>query len=363
MKYDGMVEKKSREYDYSGIDGYDSVRYRRGDDRKAEEILAPLTSRLSGYDDLRLQLEEKGGSLHMLERMTAILNEPMHIKSYWGDSKATLSDQKSLREALRDVSYDIHLDIRRLDHGLPVYYLFRQDSDYWSEYSLIVEDLYLSPGFPMTDERFVKYMHMGHEEYALRLSQFRQAAGAISGGGESGDSYKIDKILYKLGRHVFQAAWHDDQRPGFLTARHFGLDHFKQAIELLYLCLSGELCELRGAVDDAMIRFFQTGYPHPAIEQFLGKLVQLDGSEINDIPQHTLSLYGKLSQAFSQFLKTEVVWGSRSLSIPLYKLIFANLNRLHWVAEKLQSNQDLAEAKKRLEKTAEGIVGGILKME
>ena len=253
MNHMTTEEKINWDSDYSVIDGYHQRRYPPRDDRRVEEILSPLILRLGCYDDLRQQLEQKGGSLTTLENMTLLLNEPIHIKSYWGESKAALSDQKGLRELIREVSYDVRLDIRRLDHGLPVYYLFRQDTDYWSEYSLIVQDLYLSPGFPMIDERFVKFMYVGHEEYALRLAQFREPLRKMVTAAESGDAYTLDKILYKLGRHVFQAAWHDDQRPGFLTAQHFNLLHFKQAIELLYLCLSGELCELRGAVDDPML--------------------------------------------------------------------------------------------------------------
>ena len=45
------------------------------------------------------------------------------------------------------------MDVRQLDSRMPVYFLCRLRKDYWSEYSLIVEDLYRSPGYPLTDER------------------------------------------------------------------------------------------------------------------------------------------------------------------------------------------------------------------
>jgi hypothetical protein len=316
---------------------------------------------LKDYEKMRVQLETQGGGVQLLEQLTLLLNKPIKIQTRWGESTACLANQKALREMIRDVGrYEVHLDIRKLDYGLPVYYLFRKNEDHWYDYSLIVEDLYQSPGFPLIDERFVKMMRMGHEEYALRLSQFRPALIEAYAKTAKNDERWCDHILYQAGRYVFQAAWHDDQRPGFLTANAFDLIKFRQALELLYLCLSGELCELRSAVDDELLLFFDKVYQQLTIRQFMQKLIKLEGSEINDIPQTTLSLYGKLSQAFNRFLGTEVPWGIHNRTSPLFKLVFANINRLSMVSEKVKEKKSVSDAATQLERTAGDIIDCIL---
>ena len=163
--------------------------------------------------------------------------------------------------------FDLHMNIRMLDTGMPVYYICRVERDYWMEYSLIVEDLYRSPSYTWQDDRFAKLMYMGHEIYFLRLSLFRKSLTELLSDQENGiaDKREVDEYIYRLGRYIFQAAWHEDQRPGMLTAEHFGLAKFYHAIELLYLCLSGELCQLRSTIDDRLLSFFEKAYPQPAI--------------------------------------------------------------------------------------------------
>ena len=361
-----QITKKStlewkRERDEWAEDGYGTSYERHRDEKPLAEVIAPLIEQLQSYDAMRLQLENKGGHIHLLEQLTTILTKPIVVLTRWGEESACLADQKSLRELIRSTGrFQLHLDVRKLDHGLPVYYLFRKEEDYWFDYSLIVEDLYQSPGFPLMDERFVKLMRMGHEEYALRLSQFRPQLSHVYSAREKIDEKWYDRLLYQVGRYVFQAAWHDDQRPGFLTARSFALRQFRQALELLYLCLSGELCELRSAVDDDLLLFFDKVYPQPAILHFVKKLIKMEGSEINDIPQATLSLYAKLSLAFNRFLSTKVTWGIHPCTSPLFKLVFANLNRLDMVADRVGKEGAVTEAAKQLEQTAGDIIGCIL---
>jgi hypothetical protein len=170
----------------------------------------------------------------------------------------------------------------------------------------------------------------------------------------------VDDALYHVGRHVFQAAWHDDQRPGTLTARHFDLPCFQQAIELLYLCLSGELCELRNALDEKLIGFFESIYPQPSIYAFLGLLNELDGTTINELPRKALKQYLRLSTAFSHFLNTEVPWGRKHVKTALYKLIFANFDRLEMVATQLKDDISRHEAAFRLEEESQQIIEDLL---
>lgn len=394
---------------------------------EARAALEPLTSLMARYDRLRRQLEQEGGRVDDFAALAELLGRKIRLKGAYGDGEAALMELHVMRPLLaKVVGYDVHLQVRQRETTrLPVYYLCRTRHDYWSEHSLIVEDLHLSPGYPMTDERFVRLMEYGHEYYFLRLSPFRNrvaelvaqhdeqenapggrgegekdaranpvaqadgvshgkrglkakgkttglqgAYGAAATAGSGGYSYyqnygyypicAEDELLHRLGRHVFQSAWHEDQRLGILAASHLGLDHFRQAIELLYLTLSGDLCQLRSVIDDPMRDFFRTIYPQPAILGLLDRLPQLDGGTINELPQKSLRLYAKLSRVFGDFLRVEAVWGHRGIRLPIYKLLFANIQRFDVVAQSLRINHDVLRACERLEGEAQGIIETVL---
>jgi hypothetical protein len=319
--------------------------------------LAPLLRRLRTYDVLRRELQQNGGRIGDVKLLTRMLSIPVEIKSPHAERTVSLTARKELRHALSAIGHGrLHLQVRRLDCGMPAYYLCRTRRDYWREYSLVVEDLYCSPGFPLGDGRFVQLMDFGHEKYHLRLSPFRDAACEIVGGRSQVTRRELDEFLYDVGRHVFQAAWHDDQRIGILAARHFDLPTFSRAIELLYLCLSGELCEIRGTVDEDMLLLFEDVYPQPSLHRFLEHLADMDGQTLNEIPRRALRLYTALAGDLSRFLQTEV----RRTTLPLYKLLFSNMTRLEAIASELEDNKEVQTAAKTLEQSAQRTVTRII---
>ncbi len=322
------------------------------DRRKA---LAPVMDQLRRLDVQRLKLEREGGTVKDLTVLTRILSEPLRVEGHYGPVTCSLRDPRALRTALLEVDYDLHHDVRQLPDLLPAYYVCRTRRDYWGEYSLVVEDFHLSPGYPLLDERFVRLMDVGHEVYFLRLAHLRDAVRALLRDTHPGEE-AVDGMLYDLGRHVFQAAWHEDQRLGILVAGHFHLPAFRQAIELLYLCLSGELCELRHAITPEMLRFFAEAYEQPAIRRFLERLRDLDGAMITDLPRQGRVLYKRLGQAFSRCLSAEVLWGFGRRMIPLWKVVYGNLTRLEQVSRQLRADPRVASACDRLEQEAAAVI-------
>ncbi|MEW6366940.1 MAG: hypothetical protein AB1714_20115 [Acidobacteriota bacterium] len=324
------------------------------------EALRPLLCRLRLYDALRRKLEVQGGRLGDIARLTAHLTEETQIKVRWGTYNVSLANPLALRAMLSEVGYyEVHFQVRSLDTQMPVYYICRTLHDYWFEYSLIVEDLYLSPGYPMHDERFVKLMRHGHETFHLRLSQLRDRVALLTRSDKEGLADRVDQILCDVGRHVLQAAWHEDQQLAFLAAAHLELVRCRHAIELLYLCLNGELCELRGIVTQTIERFFDEVYPQPAIAMFLQRLPRLDGSALNALPREAQRLYVKLCKAFGRFLRTEVRWGWRNTAVPIHKLLFANVPRLELVGNALKGTPAVAEAVAHIEEVAAGVISDI----
>jgi hypothetical protein len=323
------------------------------------EALAPLYAHLRSYDAHRVELEQEGGQIRDLQRLTEILRQEIPIQGRYQDHKVSLINQGSLRDMLRDVgNYNLHLGVRQLATRLPVYYLSRLVRRYRSHYDLVLEDLYMSPGYPLPDERFVNLMRYGHELYHLRLSPFRQQAEQILGKKKA---HNVDELLSEVGNHIFQAAWHDDQRLGVMVAQHFKLPAFLQAIEVLYLCLSGELCEIRTAATEQVFRFFEVAYPQPAIHQFLKLLLRLEGGALTGLTQQALELYGQLSQAFNRFLTVKVRWGFRQETVSLQKLIFGNFSRLEQLVARIKDSPEVREAAEILELAAKEVVATLVR--
>jgi hypothetical protein len=360
----------------AGVAGFSPGDYRLGfsDDwrpsRPCRELLAPLLSLLCRYDQLRGRLESEGGRVRDLGKLAETLDQTVGLQGSWRAEEVRLSDPGTLRFALNGLGlWDVHADVRRLDTGLPAYYLCRTVSDCWSEYGLVVEDLHVSPGYPMVDDRFVRLMRYGHEAWYIRLSPLREAAArALCSRGardpHPASDHQVDALLYAAGRNVFSAAWHEDQRLALRVAMQFHLPTFLSAMELLYLVLSGEMCELRATLTDDLTRFFEHVYPQPAILALLRRLPVLDGGAMADLPQAALGLYSRLSAAFAGFLRTDVPWatapaGQESGRVSLSKLVFANCGRLERVAPPLSDWPEVSDAAARLEAAAAQVVAAL----
>ncbi len=327
-----------------------------------EDALAPLTERLQAYDEKRIDLETRSLTAAALISTMELLKEHFVVEVLGRRNKMALVDQAAVREFLRGLwDYECRLEIRIAPSGMPLYYVPRIWHDYDAPYSLVLEDAYLSPGYPITDERFVKIMWGGHELYFIRLSPLRAAL--LEGRGPAEDPKaqdEADAMLRKVGRLVFQACWHEDQYVGMAAAGLFDLIHFRRAVELLYLCLTAELCELRSAVDEAMLGFFRSVYPQPVIAAFLKRLVRLDGRTLAEVPQAALKLFPKLSQTFSRFLAVELPWGRKQALVPLYKLLFANFSRLDHVRGAITEKDELRLAAEVLEKQSQAVIQALL---
>jgi len=324
------------------------------------EAVDPLIRQLEAYDQSRQKLEKHGGTIKDFAILSNNLSKEIYLESYYGQAKVALTDPVALRSELNDINPDLHLQVREIHSGMPCYYLCRIKDVYFADYnSLVVEDLYCSPGYPMPDKRFVRLMMRGKEKSFLRLSPFRKIIEKALQDNENQDlsiERETDKILYNIGRHVLSPAWHEDQFPGIQAADHFELARIPRAIELLYLDLSGELCELRSRIDSAMLDFFKNTYPQPAIFDFLKKLKELNGAELNELPKEGLKNYVNLQKAFSHFLSIEIPWGKRKSKIPLNILLLGNFSRLDLVGKALNHNKESEPAKKRLEKEAQKII-------
>ena len=76
------------------------------------EALKDLVSHLKVYDDRRVALEQKGGRVDDLREITRILNAPVAVHGLFVQRDVALTRQEDLRNALRDVDFDLNMQIR-----------------------------------------------------------------------------------------------------------------------------------------------------------------------------------------------------------------------------------------------------------
>ena len=311
--------------------------------------IEPLLKQIKRLDKIRLTLEKDGGSRQELKELSSALTSETILKNSFGSGRASLNDPTTIQGTLRNVGCtNIHLEVRRLKNGMPAYFLGRLKNDFRGSTPLILEELHHSPGFPITDKRFIRLMRHGHERFYLNLDPYRRQLDL--------DKNERDDLLYKIGQQVLLAAWHEDQHPGLMTAELLGLHSFPIAVELLYLILSGELSNLRHCVDKTTINFFEHICPQPAIAGFLRHLPQIEGNSLVQLPILARKHYKSLATGFGKLLQTNIRWGSRSTRIELYKIIFGNFSRPDALAEKLQRDETLNEAAYQLEKRANKLI-------
>ncbi len=247
---------------------------------------------------------------------------------------------------------------------MATFYLYRKHSDYSDNFPMVIEDIYASPDYMSGEPRFLKLMDYGKEVFSIRLSQFRCATeNMLSNSSEqTPTSREVDRLLLKVGRNIFQSAWHDDQNLGMAMSDlpGFRISHFREAAELLYLTLTADLCDLRGAVDEDIRRFFHEVYPHKPIYSFITQTLDQDGNQLMLLPKRTKNLKQLLAKAFLNYLQTPVSWAEGGREEPLFKRVLGNYFRLDMVADNIVQSEQLCKRRDRLEKVSQHVIESIL---
>ena len=353
----GDVEASDNGYFQCGYFGYGSG-YSPTDIR-AE--LDPLIKCLQFYDTRRVSLERFGGRMEDLKILTRILTDPVTLPHGSGATQAPLTDQDRIKQALFHIHPNLHMSVRQLPFGMPVYYLYRKMRCWDANYHFVIEEFYTSPGYPRQNTKFIKLMHGGHETFYLNMAPFRTPYAEMTRQKDPEDRRQIDDFLCDgVGRHVFQSAWHEDQQLGNAISKVLDLPEFQYAIELLYLCLSADPCELRSAVTEEMKLFFRNIYPQPAICRLLEILPGFDGALLNNLSNMALDLYKYLSKEFGRFLASEILWGHLGEPTPLWKIIYANSSRLETIGRALRAAPRIDKAKQRLMKVSQSVISALL---
>lgn len=357
-------------YNSGSYDDYDDnyysyssdIDYQRKKPSEKRKIIMPLIEIIQEHDRLLLNLKKNGGDIKTLKKITSILKKPIYFGTeYFSQTEVTLESPEKINRIFREIGAgDYFLDVRLTSYGFACYYLCRKKNAYWDGYNTIIEDIYQSPDYHIIDPHFIKLMHWGHEKYHLRLSQFRDKTRALFPSDDDKDELKRDNYLNNLSKYIFQSAWNESQQLAMLTSLHFGLPVFRQAIELIYLILSGELCDIRSNSDEQIKFFFETIYKQPAILALINNLDKIEGRALTDLNTLALKSYKNLIMEFVKLLKIEVNWGIIKSVHPLLNILLSNFKRLDYVSGKLKDEDGVKEAARKLEAASQKIIDGII---
>lgn len=288
------------------------------------KAISPLVDQLGKVDASRLGLFQNSVSVSKLQDYNNLLIEPVLVGKKYKDLEIKLIDQDIERKLAHEGFWDIKLSVRKGRMEFPKYYLCEYKEFLGRDYGIVLTDFYKSEDYQFTDSRFARMVNYGHETNFIRMSSFRSQVDRLI---SKEDQEKTTIILKKVGSYFLQGAWHEDQLAAWVVSGVFGLEKFREAIEIIYFILGADFTEARNYFDDDVEQFFTLVYPRKAFLQMINRIRIQTAEDLQEIEQNAREWYRSLNQAFSELLKTEVSWG-RMKNMPLYKIIYSNFYRL-----------------------------------
>lgn len=303
-----------------------------------KKVLEHLITQLNRADQLKSDLYYNTISLEKLRNMKAVLEEKITLENHYEKATFSLSERLELNRAFSRIGlWDLSIHLQRDKHNFPSYLLCESVENYFGNYGIVLADFYRSPQYEIPDERFVSLMNMGHEKLYMRMSIFRED---IESRKEAAN-LDVDRLLKNLGEDFFSGAWHEDQIVTFILADRMEVQALKEATEDIYSILSLDLSAIRNSYTSDVKWFFAKVFPRKSLGMLFNKIEKANASDFKYLEQRARHWYKELGAHFSSFLSTKVEY--RNCTLPVYKLIFANIFRLELIAEVLNKQASLKD--------------------
>jgi len=301
-----------------------------------KKVLEPSILQMGKADQLKSDLYYNTISLEKLRNMKAVLDEKITLENHYEKATFSLSEQSGINRAISRVGlWDISNHLTRDKYNFPSYLLCESIENYFGNYGIVLADFYRSPQYEIPDERFVRLMSMGHEKLYMRMSIFREDIEKL----KDSDDLNVDRLLKILGEDFFQGAWHEDQIVSFILADQFDTQYLKEATEDIYSILSLDLSAIRNSYTPEVKWFFEKVFPRKSLGMLFNKIEKSNASDFKYLEQRARHWYKELGAHFSSFLSSKVEY--RDCTLPVYKLIFANIFRLELISDVLKNQVSL----------------------
>ncbi len=297
--------------------GYHKRLKRKRRAKSPAETLAPFLKHLNKFDTIKTALLKGHFYKRNLSALQSILDQPFAKNWSFGHDNEVLNlkNPTLIKDWLyEEVGYQYKLDIRYQNH-FPSYLLVKTIKDYWLEVLFIEDILYVSPDYPIIDDRIIPLRIWGNEKSAIRLDRFKG---------------KISKGQLKLLGLILTAAWR--QKEDFLVYYFFPkTSSFRQLVELTSLVKNTQTAALRDIAKES-ISFFEPGgcYPQKALFDWFNFLNNAVGNEIDEKEKEIRMINYKVKRAWKDlFLKISVELSKNHPEQPVWKWCYANYWRLN----------------------------------
>lgn len=290
-----------------------------------------------------------------LAALGAALSQPFVLGTP-GRSPHTLQQPVRLKDALRDISPQLHLEVQRVHGQYPCYLLARLSRD-WDAPDTVLEELFVSSSHDFfEDERFVILMRGGRSRTFLRMAPFRRRVAEQLTDAEDGPDAgrACDEILDAVASLVFEAAWDQDEQLPFRVADVLGLRRFREALELLGFVLGSDLPRVATALREGgalAMQFFRRVYVHRPMSILLRIVRRGRGRSFVSLEERARDAFAELSRAYLALLNMKgALKGLEDLE--LYRIVLGFYGRLEHVAAADFRTAELDAALRRVEAVA-----------
>jgi len=303
---------------------------------------------------LKSHLKEIDGLIHTVEKghitssTMADITDKLRSKRLLSNGsnifRVKFNEPAELKRTLFLLDPSLHLEIQQA--GLfPRYYLCRLSSGSTRH---VIEDIHLSPGFPMTNERFLRMSRHGRQFLAIRVSTYHDELKKILKG-------RTKKTLEKAADNILQYAWHVDQSLLHILAHRQALDLPESLYlsELIYL-LCFKYWEDVHQHSKRLNTFFEKVYPNPYLPGIIESVSNKNEVERTVLFACAREMYSGFQHALNKLLNIEVRLQSKGDTTSLKHVLFSNLYRFNEIVKVLDLNNDdrIKEEAQKLEARA-----------
>lgn len=320
---------------------------------RRRKSLSRLAAQMAAADRAVKTLHYDEVSAKAFAALNRILEQEVVVRDSTGSRLCELRNPESIDDALDAIWPERwHFGLQLDEHNLPRYTLFRTEAEGWYDADVAVEELHLSDGFEMPDDRYAMVRDFGgRERPVVRLAPYR--AGAIKLLGRR-RRHIVDRLLTVVGSRIL--LWTDEQRVLALMARHFGMPELLHAVEALAFMKRGEhnLVRYRLEEQPAIQAFFTAVYPNPPLAGLLDRIRRMSPATMSELPDRAEGLQRDLAGAIQRFLETKVT-RSGGIRRTVEALVMANIFRLDLLQPELARSDTFTEAGMRLLKTCRAL--------
>ncbi len=282
-----------------------------------------LISHLREYDLLRQSVAYRKASM---EHLSEMMKKPLPLQG-WHDDKITLCTPIQLKDAVSQLDFGIALDIRKYEN-FPTYFLFRHKTESYRNHYVLLEEIYRSPSYNIEGHRFVRLKPRYEDRMYLNAIPYRSyiASRIKKRRRKRSKQRRINEQLNRIGK-ILNLAWDEDFDLTRQICMELKIEEVISAMELTCLVLCTEDFTWLRNQQKEVEGFFNGGYDHPFLGNFLDQLPMLEARDWRKLVDRAKKDYVALRRGIAKLYRSPVAAIGLKTSMPLWKVAFSHYNK------------------------------------